>query len=84
MSKNNNEVTVHGCIVCARLFEILAVYSQEGKLVGYTVTSPDGHIVPDVRRPLAACNTHTAAEVEAAYKRWQARSGQETDYPQEE
>lgn len=78
MSENNNDVTVHGCIVCARLFEVLAVYAPDGSLVGCTVTnSPDGHIVPDRRRPLVACNTHAATEVEAAYKRWRSRNNKE-------
>jgi hypothetical protein len=40
MSENKNAVENHGCIVCARIFNILAVYTPDGRLVGCTVTSP--------------------------------------------
>jgi hypothetical protein len=75
---------MHGCIVCARIFNILAVYTPDGRLVGCTVTSSGGHCVPDERRPLAACDTHTAGEIETAYKRWQSRKGNELDNEQED
>jgi hypothetical protein len=73
MSENKNVVEIHGCIVCAKPFNILAVYSPEGKLVDCTVTSSGGHRVLDERRPLVACNTHTILEVESAYKRWKSK-----------
>lgn len=38
-------------------------------MVGCTVTSPGGHPVPDAVRPLAACNTHSGAEIETALAR---------------
>ena len=69
MSENKNAVEIHGCIVCAKLFNILVVYTPEGRLVDCTVTSPGGHIVPDERRPLVACDSHTAREIESAYKK---------------
>ena len=72
MSENKNVVEIHGCIVCAKLFNILAVYTPDGRLLDCTVTSPGGHIVPDGRRPLVACDSHTEGEIEAAYKRWQS------------
>ena len=46
MSKNKNEVEIHGCIVCARTFNILAVYTLDGRLVDCIVTSPGGHCAP--------------------------------------
>jgi hypothetical protein len=46
-SENKNVVEVHGCIVCAKLFDILVVYTPDGGLVDCTVTNPGGHIVPD-------------------------------------
>jgi hypothetical protein len=67
MSENKNVVEIHGCIVCARLFNILVVYTPEGKLLDCTVTSPGGRIVKDHKRPLVACNNHAAEEVESAY-----------------
>jgi hypothetical protein len=45
--------------------------------VDCTVTSPGGQRVPDERRPLVACDTHSAGEIEAAYKRWQSRNSKE-------
>jgi hypothetical protein len=74
MSENKNAVEIHGCIVCAKPFNVLAVYTPDNKLVACTVTSPGGHCVPGEQRPLVACNTHSPGEVEAAYKRWQARN----------
>jgi hypothetical protein len=35
-------------------------------MVGCTVISPGGHPLPDAIRPLAACNTHSGAEIETA------------------
>ncbi len=70
---------VHGCIVCANLFTVLAVYTPEGKLLDCTVTSPGGHIVPDESRPLVACDTHVAEEIEPAYKRWQSTNDEEAE-----
>jgi hypothetical protein len=84
MSENKNEVEMHGCIVCARIFNILAVYTPGGKLVDCAVTSPGGHCVPDQRRPLVACDTHKEEEIEAAYIRWKARQGEESDQEQED
>ncbi len=83
-SENKNVVEIHGCIVCAKLFNILAVYTPDDKLVDYTVTSSGGHIVPDERHPLVACDTHTAEEIESAYRRWQSKNGKESDNEQEE
>ena len=78
-SENKNTVEIHGCIVCARPFNMLAVYTPDGRLVDCTVTSPGGHRVTDEKRPLVACDSHTAAEVEIAHKRWQSRNGKEQD-----
>jgi hypothetical protein len=83
-SKNKKTVEIHGCLVCARTFNVLAVYSPDGSLVDCAVTSPGGHCVPDERQPLVACDTHTADAVEAAYKRWQSRYGKELDDEQED
>jgi len=86
MNTSENKIVgeIHGCIVCAKLFNILAVYTPDGKLVDCTVTRPGGHVVPDERRPLVACDTHTAEEVESAYKRWQSVKVKESHSEQEE
>jgi len=60
------------------------VYTPDGKLVDCTVTSPGGHCVPDERRPLFACDTHTSEEIETAYQRWKSRHGEEFDNEQED
>ena len=83
-SENKNAVEMHGCIVCARTFNILAVYTTDSRLVDCVVTSTGGHCVPDERQPLVACDTHTAGEIEAAYKRWQSRNSEELDNEQED
>ena len=84
MSENKNAVEIHGCIVCAKLFNVLAVYTPNGQLVDCTVTSPGGHIVPDERRPLVACDTHAAGEIESAYKKWQSKNAKESEDEQED
>jgi hypothetical protein len=79
MSKNKNVVEMHGCIVCARTFTVLAVYTPDGKLLYCKVTSSGGHCVPGERQPLVACDTHTAEEIETAYQRWLSRNSTELD-----
>jgi hypothetical protein len=78
-SENKNVTEIHGCIVCAKLFNILAVYTPNDNLVGCTVTSPGGHCVKDEQRPLVACDTHTAEEIESAHKRWRSTNNKESD-----
>ncbi|HSB02488.1 MAG TPA: hypothetical protein VLE49_17680 [Anaerolineales bacterium] len=84
MSENINAVEMHGCIVCARTFNVLAVYTLDGKLVDCAVTSFGGHCVLGGRQPLVACDSHTAEEIETAHKRWQSRNGTELDEVQED
>ena len=57
MSKNKDAVEIHGCIVCARLFNVLAVYTSDGKLVECAVTSPGGHCLPNEGQVLIASKT---------------------------
>ena len=83
MSDNKNAVEIHGCIVCARLFNVLAVYTPDDRLVDCTVTSPGGHCVPNERQPLVTCNTHTTEEIESAYEKWLSRNDKELDDEQE-
>ncbi|MHB8776319.1 MAG: hypothetical protein ACYC6R_00970 [Anaerolineales bacterium] len=60
------------------------MYTPEGKLLDCTVTGPGGHIVQDDHRPLVACDTHTAEEIEPAHKRAQSIYGKESDDELEE
>jgi hypothetical protein len=84
MPENINKVEVHGCIVCARLFNILVVYDPDGRMIDCIVTSFGGHRVLDERRPLVACDIHEGEVIEKAYKRWQSRNGKENNNEQEE
>jgi hypothetical protein len=79
MNESDHKIVVemHGCIVCAKIFSVLAVYTPEGKRVDCTVTSPDGHLVPDERQILVACDSHPAEKIEAAHQRWQSRNDEE-------
>lgn len=79
ISGNRNIIEMHGCIVCARTFEILTVYTSDGRLVDCAVTTPGGHFVPDEKQLLVVCDTHAAEEIETAYKRWQSRNGDVPD-----
>ena len=83
MPENKDIVQVHGCIVCGKLLNVLAVYAPNGELISCTVTSPGGHCVGDENQLLAACDTHTAENIESAYKRWQSRNEKELDDGQE-
>jgi hypothetical protein len=60
------------------------VYTPDGKLVDCAVTTSRGHCVPNERQPLVACDTHTAEDIESAYKRWLSRNDKELDDEQED
>lgn len=66
MSQNKKVVEPHGCIVCGKVYNMLVVYSPDGKLVDCTVTDAGGRRVPDPNRPLVACDRHTESEIETA------------------
>jgi hypothetical protein len=83
MSENKTAVELHGCIVCARIYNLLVVYTPDGRLVDCRVTSPGGHCIPDEHKPLVACDIHKTTEIENAYKRWQSRLDKEPDDEQE-
>jgi hypothetical protein len=55
--------------MCQYTFNVLAVYTPDGRLVDCAVTSFGGHCVPDEQQPLVAGDTHTAEEIETAHKR---------------
>ncbi len=65
--------------MCQNTFNVLAVYTLDGRLVDWAVTSFGGHCMPGERQPLVACDNHTAEEIKTAHKRWQSRDGKELD-----
>jgi hypothetical protein len=78
ISENRTVVEIHGCVVCAKLYNILVVYTTEGKLLDCIVTSPGGHTVPDESRPLVVCDSHTKVKIESAHTRRQFQKGKES------
>ena len=71
---DNHEVTEpHGCVVCGRPHTMLVIYAPDGRFIDATVTSPGGHRVLDPTEPLAACDHHGSADIEAAVVRRRAR-----------
>ncbi len=83
-SENKKVVEINGCVVCAKFYNILVVYTPEGKLLDCTVTSPGGHIVPDESRPLVACDSHLKVEIESATNKRQSTMGKESSLEKEE
>ena len=74
MNDKREVYEAHGCVVCGRPHTMLVIYNPEGRFIDATVTTPGGHRVPDPAEPLAACDTHAAAEVKAALERRKARA----------
>ena len=70
---------MHGCIVCGKVFNVLAVYSPEGRFLISSVTGPGAHSLPEEKQPLVACDTHTTDQIDAAHKRWQSRNTEAQD-----
>ena len=59
----------HGCIVCGRLYQLLAAYDANGKYIDSKIMSTGGKVVKGVKRPLVACDTHSGEEIEEAVER---------------
>ncbi len=60
---------MHGCVVCGKLHHLYVVYDSKDRFVDCKVMSAGGKRVQNAERPLAACETHSAAEIEAALAR---------------
>lgn len=69
MPETRGKGEMHGCIVCGRLYQLLVAYDADGKFIASKVMSAGGREVPGAGRPLVACETHSAEEVERAVKR---------------
>lgn len=79
MSENENVVEAHGCIVCGKLFHLLAVSAPDGSQLEWLVVDSGGHRVRGKNIPLVACDDHPADKIKAAYTSWQARRSEAVD-----
>ena len=69
MNDTKGKSEMHGCIVCGKLYSLLVAYDANGRYIGSKVMSAGGKEVKGVRRPLAACLTHSEEEIERAVDR---------------
>jgi len=79
MSYNKKVVEMHGCIVCARVFDVLVMYSTQGTLMDYSANSLDAYCLKEGNRVLVVCNSHTGGEIDSAFKRWRSRNIEDLD-----
>jgi len=66
MSEKYTKGESHGCIVCGKLYQVYVVHDAAGKFIDCKVMSAGAKRVPNARRPLVACETHTDAQINAA------------------
>jgi hypothetical protein len=69
MTDKNIKGEMHGCIVCGKLYQLYVVSDPGGKFMNAKVMSAGGKLVPNLGRPLVACEKHTDAEIESAVTR---------------
>lgn len=69
MQEDHTRGEMHGCIVCGKLYEAYVVYDGDGRYKGLRILTPGARPVPDVDRPLVACNEHSDLDVKRAVER---------------
>ncbi len=69
MNEKHTKGEMHGCIVCGKLYQLYVVSDVKGKFIDSKVMSAGGKRVPNAKRPLVACETHSDAEIESAVVR---------------
>ena len=79
MTEKHTKGEMHGCIVCGKLYQLYVVNDANGKFVDAKVMSAGGRLVPNVGRPLVACEKHTDAEVESAVVRAYGEQNEDDD-----
>ncbi len=62
----STSVEQHGCIVCGKTYTLKVTYDRDGEIRKCVVTTLGGRRVIDSRRPLVACHSHSAAEINSA------------------
>jgi hypothetical protein len=66
VTEKHTKGEMHGCVVCGKLYQLYVVNDANGKFVDAKVMSAGGKLVPNVKRPLVACEKHSDAEIESA------------------
>ena len=79
MSETKAKGEVHGCIVCGKLYQLLAAYDSNGKYIGSKVMTAGGRAVEGYGRPLVACEKHSPDEVARAVERVYGKPKEEED-----
>lgn len=69
MAETTAKGEMHGCIVCGKLYQLLAAYDSNGKYIGSKVMTPGGKEVKGYGRPLVACERHSTEEITRAVER---------------
>jgi hypothetical protein len=69
VTEKHTKGEMHGCVVCGKLYQLYVVNDANGKFVDAKVMSAGGKLVPNVKRPLVACEKHSDAEIESAVVR---------------
>lgn len=69
MTEKQVSTEPHGCIVCGKLYQMLVVRDAHGNFLDAKVMSAGGRVVKYAPRPLAACESHSEEQVEAAVRR---------------
>jgi hypothetical protein len=79
MSNTETRGETHGCIVCGKPYQLYVVYDISGKFLRFKVMSVGGKPVKHETRPLVACESHTAEQVNAAVRRVYGTSKEEDE-----
>lgn len=69
MTEKHTKGEMHGCIVCGKLYQLYVVSDAGGKFIDAKLMSAGGKLVPNAKRPLVACETHSDEQVESAVAR---------------
>jgi dissimilatory sulfite reductase (desulfoviridin) alpha/beta subunit len=77
MAETKAKGEMHGCIVCGKLYQLLAAYDSSGKYIGSKVMTPGGKEVKGYGRPLVACERHSPEEIARAVERVYGKSKEE-------
>jgi hypothetical protein len=69
MTEKYTKGEAHGCIVCGKLYQLYVVSDANGKFIDCKVMSAGAKHVPNPKRALVACDTHSDEQIKAAVLR---------------